>query len=134
MNIYLDIDGVLLQNDGKPSKGLFEFLDYVTKNHSCYWLTTNCQGDIQTVVNHFSNRKIPLETMELLLKVKPTTWSYKTDAIDFSNDFLWLDDNLFLKEKWILEERNAMSKFVHFNLRENPYQLLETLDQLVAME
>lgn len=130
MNIYLDIDGVLLTKEGEPANGLTEFLSYVTDNHDCYWLTTNCQGDVQTVVNHFSQKKIIGEVLNLLLKVKPTTWSYKTDAIDFTKDFLWLDDNLFLKEKWVLEGNNAMSKFVHFDLRSNPNQLKETIGLL----
>lgn len=134
MNIYLDIDGVLLDKNGEPTKGLEEFLNYVTNYHNCYWLTTNCQGDVQTVINHFRNKSVTTLVMDLLLKVQPTIWSYKTDAINFDEDFLWLDDNLFLKEKWVLEEKNAMPNFVHFDLRNNPYQLLEVLDMLVEMK
>jgi len=36
MNIYLDIDQVLITKDLKPVKHVYEFLKYVTDNHECY--------------------------------------------------------------------------------------------------
>jgi ribonucleotide monophosphatase NagD (HAD superfamily) len=39
MNVYLDIDGVLLR-DGKPTRYCFEFLGWVTEFHTPFWLTT----------------------------------------------------------------------------------------------
>lgn len=50
INIYLDIDGVLLTKNLKPANYAFEFLQYVLSNYpfSTYWLTTRCQGDAGT--------------------------------------------------------------------------------------
>ena len=43
MNIYLDIDGVLLVDVGKPAHFANEFLQAVLKKYpdSTYWLTTH---------------------------------------------------------------------------------------------
>ncbi|OGM16531.1 hypothetical protein A2V56_00600 [Candidatus Woesebacteria bacterium RBG_19FT_COMBO_42_9] len=45
MNIYLDIDGVILANDKQAALYAKEFLKYVTDNYPTYWLTTHCKGD-----------------------------------------------------------------------------------------
>lgn len=51
MNIYLDIDGVLLVDVGKPAHlaneenlaiGAAEFIKYAADNFDVYWLTTHC--------------------------------------------------------------------------------------------
>lgn len=44
MNIYLDIDGVILANDKQPALHAKEFLKYITDNYPTYWLTTHCKG------------------------------------------------------------------------------------------
>lgn len=55
MNIYLDIDGVILANDKQPAKFAKEFLKFITDNYDVYWLTTHCKGDADYSVN-FINR------------------------------------------------------------------------------
>jgi len=47
MNIYLDIDGVLLERNLKPARYAPEFITYVLTHYpdSTYLLTTHCQGD-----------------------------------------------------------------------------------------
>ena len=52
MNIYLDIDGVLLGKGWKPAFHVKEFLTYFIERHSCYWLTTHCKGDANTAINY----------------------------------------------------------------------------------
>jgi len=103
MNIYLDIDGVLLANELYPAMHAAEFIKYVLTKcpDSTYWLTTHCQGDASRPVRDLAD-KFDTETVELLKKIKPTTWldsANKTDAIDFTKPFLWFDDDLFYKEK-----------------------------------
>ena len=58
IKLYLDIDGVLLHTK-KPCAAEYaaEFIDYVTANFDCYWLTTHCKGDAttaQTVIDTFA--------------------------------------------------------------------------------
>lgn len=54
MNIYLDIDGVLLANDWNAANHANEFLRLVLEKYpdTTYWLTTHCQGDPNTPIQH----------------------------------------------------------------------------------
>lgn len=47
----------------------------------------------------------------------------KTEAIDFSSDFLWLDDYAFDGEQAMLKEYGALDKLVLIDLAANPDQL-----------
>jgi hypothetical protein len=90
MNIYLDIDGVLLANDKNLAPHAKEFLSYVLEHYpdTTYWLTTHCQGDANTPIEHVGHL-FDLETIELMRMIKPTKWDVaKTDGIDFTKPFL----------------------------------------------
>lgn len=124
MNIYLDIDGVLLANEHYPANYAPEFIKYCLTNYpdSTYWLTTHCQGDasrpIRDIGNLFND-----ETVELMKKIKPTIWldsSAKTDAIDFTKPFLWFDDDLFIKERDALINHEVLENWIEVDLRKDP--------------
>ena len=126
-NIYLDIDGVLLANDKQPANYAKEFLQYVLEKFpdSTYWLTTHCQGDASRPIRDVGHL-FDEETVELMKKVKPTTWldsSAKTDAIDFTQPFLWFDDDLFVNEREALVANNVLDNWIEVDLRKNPNQL-----------
>jgi hypothetical protein len=128
MNIYLDIDGVLLINDKNVALHADEFIQYVISKYpnSVYWLTThNWQGE-----NRAKEVLAPYlkpETVELLDKVKPSEWKeLKTDAIDFSQNFLWFDDDLWPDELAVLEANNATGNFIMVDLNKDP-NMLESL-------
>ena len=130
MNIYLDIDGVILTKDKKPSIGITEFLKKATSNHSVYWLTTHCKGDTQNAVQHLK-RFLPMDTHQDLEKIQPTDWDVlKTDAIDFSKDFLWFDDYLMEVEKRVLEKNNCSEKVLLVHLKDQPDSLIKYLEIL----
>lgn len=123
MNIYLDIDGVILANDKQASLHVKEFLKYVTDNFPTYWLTTHCKGDSSYTINLLS-RFLDFETIEIARKIKTTNWSLsKTEAIDFSSPFLWFDDYLFDFEKDELVKHNALRSWVKVDLSVNTNQL-----------
>lgn len=127
--LYLDIDGVLLSR-GKLTRGLVEFLSFVTERFDCYWLTTHCDGDAKTAFLYLVG-KVPSEAIPSIEKFKPTKWkSLKTEAIDFTNPFVWIDDNLFDSERRMLEAHGALDSFIHINLRSNPNQLLDVMKEL----
>lgn len=112
MNIYLDIDGVLITKTIRPAEGVTEFLKHMTENHDCYWLTTHCK-DGQCHAKRYVEGVLPKEAMQYVRKIKPTDWqTYKTEAIDFSKDFRWFDDTLMSKEKEVLKKNEALDKFV----------------------
>lgn len=128
-NIYLDIDGVLLANDLTPANYAKEFLALVLKKFpdSTYWLTTHCQGDANTPIQHIGHL-FDTETVELMRRIKPTTWqTAKTRAIDFTTPFLWFDDDLFYEEKQDLLAHNALDNWIEVDLSRDPNALAKFL-------
>lgn len=128
MNIYLDIDGVLLTKFGDQTNFVKDFLEYMVKNHHVYWLTTHCKGDSMFTVR-FLERFFDDEIIEIMKHILPTSWNtLKTEAIDFSEPFLWFDDNIFNAEKKVLEENNCLDSFIEVNLEKDPDQLKNYLE------
>lgn len=126
MNIYLDIDGVLLANEENASNHVHEFLKLVHERFpdSTYWLTTHCRGNAKNAVERLRTVLRP-ETLELLQTIKPTMWRVaKTEAIDFTQPFIWFDDDLFDDEREDLVKHNALDNWVEVNLSKDPDQLL----------
>ncbi|MDZ7611658.1 MAG: hypothetical protein U5L10_02750 [Candidatus Moranbacteria bacterium] len=127
MNLYLDIDGVLLDKNNNPANHLEEFLAYATENFDCHWLTTHCKGDAAFAVERF--REVgSARILELVKKIKPTDWErFKTDAIDFNKPFIWLDDYPGLKEEQTLEEKSYRKNLIKIDLKSNPDILKELM-------
>ena len=96
MNIYLDIDGVLLANESNAANYADEFLKAVIEKYpeSTYWFTThNWKGENRA--KEVLAPHLKPETVDLLDRVKSSEWKdLKTDSIDFDQDFLWFDDDL----------------------------------------
>ena len=128
MNIYLDIDGVILANDKQAALYAKEFLKYVTDNYPTYWLTTHCKGDSGPTID-FLSLFLDQETTGIARKIKPTNWlTSKTEAIDFSSPFLWFDDYLFDFEKEDLIKHGALKNWVIVDLSANPNQLRDLIN------
>ena len=126
-SIYLDIDGVLLANDLTPANYSKEFLATVLERYpyTTYWLTTHCDGDASVPIQHIGHL-FDDETVELMKKIKPTSWqTAKTRAIDFEKPFLWFDDDLFYEEKETLQEKGVLDNWIKVDLAKNPDQLAE---------
>ncbi len=128
MNLYLDIDGTIITKQGCiEANHLFDFLSYAIENYDCYWLTSHCKGDVAGALEHLKG-KVSDKSFELLKKIKPTNFNlWKTEAIDFSKDFLWLDDYAFDGEKAMLEKNNVLQKLILIDLKSNPDQLLDII-------
>ena len=125
MNVYLDIDGVLLANESNAANYADEFLQAVLATYpdSTYWLTThNWRGEDRT--KEVLAPHLRPETVPLLDKIKPSVWNeMKTDGINFSEKFIWLDDDLWEDELKVLEQHNATDNFILIDLQKNPDQL-----------
>ena len=129
MNIYLDIDGVLLANDLNPANYANEFLRHVLADYpdTTYWLTTHCNGDASIPVQHIGHL-FAQDVQELMKMIKPTTWkTAKTRAIDFDQPFLWFDDDLFYEEKQELVKRGLEDNWIQVDLAKNPDYLADFL-------
>ena len=117
IKLYLDIDGVLLTQKLEVPEFGPQFIDFVVLHFDCYWLTTHCKGNAQTSIQYlsqfYSDSKI-----DLLKQVKPTNWNtLKTEALDFFESFLWLDDAPFQSEIRILKEHNSEDNLIKVDLR-----------------
>lgn len=113
MNIYLDIDGVMLGTTS-PQEDAEAWLNYVLDNFpSIYWLTTHCRGG-ENQTKFWLNGKLSAELIRCISqRIQATDWGVlKTDAIDFTEPFIWFDDNLMLSERQVLEEHSCLSS--HF--------------------
>lgn len=122
MNIYLDIDGVLLANERNLAPFADGFIQSILNRYpdSTYWLTTHCWRGENRTVKVLSPYLKP-ETLPLLEKIKPTEWlDEKTDAIDFSQPFLWFDDDLFPQERNVMLMQNALNSWIEVDLTKNP--------------
>ncbi|KKR06253.1 MAG: hypothetical protein UT34_C0001G0293 [candidate division WS6 bacterium GW2011_GWF2_39_15] len=115
MNIYLDIDGVILTKQGDQMPYLQEFLSTIfdlfpTK---VYWLTTHCKdGTTNWLFKHIDGKLDPINE-KFIMRVKPTKWdTLKTEAIDFTKDFLWFDDNVLMVEQKILQYYKKFDSWV----------------------
>jgi len=128
MKAYLDIDGVILANDKQIANYADEFIKYLVENHDVYWLTTHCHSGENYTVKLLS-QFFGQETMEYIKKIKPTDWqTWKTEAIDFSSDFLWFDDQVFEEEIRVLELNNKYNSWIQLDLSKDPNQLKYLLD------
>ncbi len=120
---------MLLVNESHVAKYADKFLYYLLTRYpdSSYWLTTHCwQGEnraVDVLTPHFDERIV-----KLLHNVKPTEWGeFKTDAIDFSQPFLWFDDDLYPEEKAVLDRNNALKSHIMIDLSKNHLHLRDSL-------
>lgn len=118
-HIYLDIDGVLVTKNQRAANGLEEFLIAALNHGKVSWLTTHCKGSSEICINYLEG-KISPTALALAKLIQPTDWrTFKTEAINFYEDFLWFDDQPMETEV------DALEKFVLIDLYEDPYQLLK---------
>lgn len=135
MNIYMDIDGVLLANESNLTEGASEFIKYLAENFTVYWLTTHCMHGDGTWAVKYVDRTTEEDLTPWLNKFKPTTWSLKkTEAIDFSEPFIWFDDDCFSGEKLDLQEHDALNSWYEVNLQKYPNQLKRELKILKELQ
>lgn len=128
MDIYLDIDGVILANDKQMSNYSQEFIKHLVDNYNVYWLTTHCRGNVLPtceLLQKFFDEK----TMVYIHKILPTYWeTNKTEAIDFSKPFLWFDDDLFKEEREVLVKNNCLNSWIEIDFDKDENQLAKYLD------
>jgi len=130
MKIYLDVDETILANNKQKANYADEFIKFLVENHDCYWLSTNVKGNTDFII-HRLEEFFDSKTMKYVEKIKPTNWqTWKTEAIDFSKDFLWFDDYLFEEEVKVLKEKNKLDSWIKIDLSKNPDQLEDLIIEL----
>lgn len=127
VNIYLDIDGVILANDKQPALHANEFIGHIVERFPVYWLTTHCRNlgdDPVPMLTKFFDE----ETVKHLQQIRPSYWDMlKTEAIDFDQPFRWFDDDVFPEEQEVLKGYGRFDSWVSIDLAQNPHQLREYL-------
>lgn len=135
MNIYLDIDGVLLVQNSRAADYADEFLQFVLKHwpDSTYWLSSYCRRG-ENIASDLLEPYVRRKTHKLLSQIKPTEWDdLKTDAINFKQPFLWYDTELYSEETAILEHYEALPCFRRIDLQKDQFQLLDELVHLRSL-
>lgn len=135
MNIYLDINGVLMQENT-----LAEFAEpflaqvFTSWRFSTYWLSSYCwhgQNKATDIIRPLLKRKSSIQIIE---SIQPTQWDeLKTDAIDFKTPFLWFDSSISADEKEILKYHRALDCFRQINLSSDPMQLFNEMIYLKTL-
>ena len=130
MNIYLDIDETI-RGIQSPLEDVIEFLEYLlgTFPGQVYWLTTHCRGGVNNC--YYALDFLPDDLRERAAKeIRPTDWNVmKTDAIDFSKPFVWVDDTIFDSELRVLAEHDADEGFYKIN-PDNPEGIKGALEYI----
>jgi len=133
-NLYLGIDGVILTKGVLPALHLDRFLKYILVNFSVSWLSSRCRGNSEGTVKYLSQFIMP-DTVILIKGIKPTNFHLdKTEAIDFNEEFFWLDGPLFDSEKNTLKEHNDYDSWIELDLIKNPNQLLHLINSRLILK
>lgn len=118
MNIYLDIDGVLIGTNS-PREDIISFIRYLLDHYpgSTYWLTTHCKGGVNRCAEWLRMNGFLADLVDEMDRIiKPTDWeTIKTEAINLDQDFIWFDDSLFEMERKTLEAYCALDCFYRMN-------------------
>src|SRR5687768_1322014 len=120
MNIYLDVDGVLIRSDGKVAAFADDFLILILSNwpESTYWLTSYCwrgQNNVEDVLGPLLKPR----TKHLIKMVRPAIWdTQKSEGINFREQFLWFDDNVYMEERKLLESFDSLACWRKIDLKE----------------
>ena len=136
MNIYLDIDQTLISGP-EPAPHLEEFLKYVTNHHNCYWLTLRDKGDIGESSSGRTHAAIQMtfyvskDKWEYLDKIKTAKWNaWRTEGINWEEDFIWLSDYIFPEEMKVLKAKGVYDSWFPINSSKNPNVLMDVINGL----
>ena len=138
MRIYLDIDGTLIHEDvknyGQPANGLELFLTTI-KSHETYWLTTHCRDGNPDKARALLKSVVSPTLHDEIDKIKPTVWdTQKIEAIDWSREFIWLDNDINQFEQVHFHRTMPGQNVIEMNLLDNPEQLLEITEDLNKLD
>ena len=127
VDIYLNVDGVLLDDNSRPANYSREFIKYIVPNFPTYWLSSRAKDKNSMIIKDLSVVFEP-KIIQLISTVRWTRWSFaKTQAIDFSRPFLWFDDELVVHERLELIRNNALESWVEVNLAKDENRLADFL-------
>ncbi len=136
--LYLDVDGVLwvsvrLTKYG-PAPCLAEFMDYILEHFIVRWCTTWATAGwmLPERMQELSDiTGVPLRVWQRV-RASKGWYEYKTETIDFTHPFVWVEDEILDKEKAELESCGLTDAFMLCNVFEDRMALCKTLERLKA--
>lgn len=110
--LYIDVDGTILGLYGEPGEfqmrpGVNSFLRWADEHFECIWLTA--WGERANALMRMCqfNREFPAARWE----------QSKTEGIDMSGEWFWIDDDLLDGERADLEEHEVLDRHILVPLR-----------------
>jgi hypothetical protein len=140
--IYLDVDGVLLRRSCVSRSGFElspyaeEFLAHLVASHNVFWLTTRCRADMPNDVSlafrhAMQVASLPSKLAKLINAVEPAVWnSCKTEGIDLTANFFWIDDKLTSEALGVLARHGCEHRWIEARVDHDPADLLRVHDIL----
>ena len=126
-DIYLNVDGVLVDKAFRPANYSREFIRHIMPNFNVYWLSSRAKDTNFQLLKDLSMVFDP-KVMHLVSSIRPTRWSFaKTQAIDFDRPFLWFDDELVIHERIELIKNNVLDSWVGVDLAKDENRLADFL-------
>ena len=130
MNLYIDVDGVLLGRNEDDEIALIPdiegILRYTKANFKCFWLTTHGRYGAEDVICYLRPYAKELD-LSLFNHIQAAPWnSLKTEAIDFSKPFIWIDDKPLQVELLILKDKGCFNSWLHVDTFRDFYDLTVT--------
>ncbi len=121
----------LTANYGKAAAGLEDFI-VALRPYDTYWLTTHCTtGDPVNAVR-IMKAVLPQSLHADIERIRPTTWdTFKTEGIDWSQDFIWFDNDIFPAEWERMRQGRDGQLVIEVNLKQNPEQLIEITNSVL---
>jgi hypothetical protein len=144
MNIYVDLDGVILRRADTVSgielaPSALSFLRWAAEFHRPYWLTTrDAHGQHLGILRVFRQAMncatLPPDVEALLKSIRPTVWSgTKVSAIDLGSNFAWVDDEPLAVEVAALRDRNVLHRLVVINTNTDDEGLARAMAAIEAL-
>ena len=127
MNLYIDVDGVLLGRNEADEIALIPDIEgillYSKENFTCFWLTTHGRYGTDDVISYLKPYAKGID-LSLFNHIQAAPWNtLKTEAIDFSKPFIWIDDKPLQVELRILKDRGCLKSWLHVDSFSNFYDL-----------
>jgi hypothetical protein len=146
--LYLDIDGVLLRRRHAGMFDAFEiapdcldFLEWATSLFQCRWLSSRCRsGWPDGTRRAFRDAGAPLDDprWQVLNLIEPAVWTVnKTDAIDPTSDFWWLDDDPTDDARYWLRAHRREDRLIQLSTAHDPAALAvarSILERAISMQ
>ena len=137
---YLDVDDTLIMFPLRypvgyrirTAPGTWELIKFLNKHYEVRWLTCWCPSGIMSrkraerLADYFENDDVDVDLLCSFANPK-RFMNDKTDAIDFSREFIWIEDGLLPVEQTVLRQLNRLKCWIPCDVSRNPNRVKEVL-------